>query len=294
MVLVAPEYTTEAWWKSLDMLTVARTYIPAHLDVYLGDGQQNILPGPPWRTSISLVDSIKWKTQPFRTCVVRLVRQQNKGKTLQSLKQEMPHPKGKHILVTTRSGRQTLSPSDADDSEVEPDSPTSPLEDTNVQPQQPAPTQAPPQLFKYWAQMSPEEQRERRAARMGKKRHRTTTTTPTEVQPPHSPQSTPVMAESWADSYVNSSTFSEWWQQTQNSQTPWPQGIQLHQGRMYSQGKLCVPEPLVQRVLWEFHNTSGHMGIHRMTNEVKHRFLMPPEQDIPTLIEGIRHDCGTC
>ena len=163
-----------------------------------------------------------------------------------------------------------------------------------MEPPEAPPTQAPLQLFKYWAQMSPEGQRESRAARMGKKRHRTTTTSPTELQPPPSPQSTPVMAESCADRYVKSSTFSGWWQQTQNSQTPWPQGIQLHQWRMYSQVKLCVPEPLVQRVLWEFHNTSGHMGIHRMTNEVKHRYLMPPEQDIPTLIEGIRHACGTC
>ena len=59
VVLVTPEWRDQDWWKPLDMITGARTYIPAHQGIYHRDGQLNALPGPTWRTVVSLVDSKK-------------------------------------------------------------------------------------------------------------------------------------------------------------------------------------------------------------------------------------------
>ena len=37
LVLVAPEIMHTSWWKPLDMLTVARVYLPDHLGINIGD-----------------------------------------------------------------------------------------------------------------------------------------------------------------------------------------------------------------------------------------------------------------
>ena len=57
MVLVTPEWRTETWWKPLDMITLSRVYVPAHLAIYQGDHDTKILPGPHWATVLSLVDT---------------------------------------------------------------------------------------------------------------------------------------------------------------------------------------------------------------------------------------------
>jgi len=68
----------------------------------------------------------------------------------------------------------------------------------------------------------------------------------------------------------------------------------MHKGRMYFQGKLCVPETLVQRLLWEFHSSAGHLGIAKMSKAVHLRFVLPSSTNTPSLIQAIRQACLIC
>ena len=84
------------------------------------------------------------------------------------------------------------------------------------------------------------------------------------------------------------------WADTQNPEASWTYGVQIHDGKIYFQGKLCVPESLTQRILWEFHIASGHLGIHRMTKEVDHRYIFPTSVQHTSIIDTIRRTCTIC
>ena len=307
VVLVAPEFKQASWWKPLDMITVARVYLPAHQGVYVGDCQHTILPPPEWRTSISLVDTIKWTSRPIRPQLVSWVQRTSQHKGMEHLQNDIPS--SRHIAVTTRSGKITEEDDpetsqegySSDSSQSLHSAPPQGHQSSEIpQPPPPeihqTPIDTPPteqQGFRFFHQMSPSEQAARRLQRTHKG-HRRTPSPHVELQPPPLVDSTPVLSESWADKYATSQEFSGMWEDTQNPSVNWPHGVQLHQGRMYFQGKLCVPELLVHRVLWEFHIASGHIGIKRMTNEVNYRFLFPSAQNIPTLIKQIRQSCTIC
>ena len=304
LVLVAHELRNTPWWRPLDMITVARVYLPAKVGIYLGDGQDIILPGPAWRTSISLVDSIKWSTAPFRQDLVRWVERTSKDKGMSEIKAAIQGLHSHYIMVSTRSGRDTAVDADSEDSQEELASPSTPVPtpqppDSSSHPQkqpatsstslpEPVPAHAP---FKFWAQMSPSEQTARRLGRSGRNSKHPIPAVTLEPQPL---AGTPVMADTWGEHYSMSADFSGMWLDTQTPDASWPPGVQVHDSKMYFQGKLCVPESLTQKVLWEFHTASGHPGIRRMSKELSHRFVFPTSAHIPALLEGIRRTCTTC
>ena len=63
----------------MDMLTVAIVYLPVGQGIYLGDGQDQILPETPWRTMISLLDSVKWRAKHFRPVLRQKVMAESQG-----------------------------------------------------------------------------------------------------------------------------------------------------------------------------------------------------------------------
>ena len=163
----------------MDLINVARTYIPASQAIYRGDCQRQTLPAPGWRTVVSLVDSRKWHTTLVREDVAHWVKSQCQGKDMDVLQSELQIPRDVHVHVHTRSGLDTVDvneeeeeePSGADNMKEE-DIPGDLDEDMDTQ-EGPAPGDAPvgaslvgpPANFKFWHQMSPEEQAERRGKR---------------------------------------------------------------------------------------------------------------------------------
>jgi hypothetical protein len=295
LVLVAPEIRHTSWWKPLDMLTVARVYLPAHLGIYIGDCQHSVLPGPEWRTAVSLVDSTKWHTKPFRQHLVTWVQTQCQQKGLADLRLELETLYSRRVMVTTRSGRDTEdSPENSSDSE-QPEPPPPPHTKTSTTPLPPpvtSNTDSDIPQFRFFHQMSPAEQVLRRTARKGKRPG--APRPPAQLEPPPAQHSSSVLTENWEDRYLASPEFSGMWSEAHDPQATWPVGVQLHQGRMYFQGKLCVPEPLAQRLLWEFHSSAGHLGISKMSKEIQYRFIFPPSIDTLSLIQAIRQACLVC
>ena len=98
----------------------------------------------------------------------------------------------------------------------------------------------------------------------------------------------------WDYFYVQSSAFGELWCLVHSSPPMWPQGVQLHRGRMYQEGRLCVPEGVALKVLWEFHSAAGHVGNTRMLKEVHLRFVIPDQVPVQTWVQGISKGCRVC
>ena len=84
------------------------------------------------------------------------------------------------------------------------------------------------------------------------------------------------------------------WMATQDAQAEWPHGVQLHGDHMYHMGKLCVPEPLVQKLLWELHASSGHIGTKRMLQALQLKFLFPADTPLPSIVGEMRRVCTLC
>ena len=111
VVLVTPEWKDSRWWKPLDQITVARTYLPCDVGIYISDNKDDVLPHPAWRTAISLVDTTKWKGKLFGNDLEKWVTAKSKRKNLQDLKGEFLANKN-DIMVSTRSGLQTETEND--------------------------------------------------------------------------------------------------------------------------------------------------------------------------------------
>ena len=330
MILVCPEWREQAWWKPLDMLTVARTFLPAGEGTYRGDCQHDTLPGPVWRTVINLVDSCKWTTKPYSPGHVAWVKEKSQGKGLNFLHTELANLL-KGVMVSTRSGLDTehFDASEEDLNDVG-DSvhdgaphPSLPSELSSLSPPPSAHSMVPvsvpetehdPPLTTdesgFIPDSSPSTSKEQFYARYGYQHwpHRprlprhsgsrggksAQQAIPTVVPPPPPPETPPVMSESWDAHYHSSDAFSAMWQATQDVAEDWPAGVQIHEGRLYWQGKLCVPEGLASRTLWEFHVSSGHLGVSRMVSEVSHRFVLPDSIRLMGIVEGMRKGCVTC
>ena len=104
----------------------------------------------------------------------------------------------------------------------------------------------------------------------------------------------PVMDLPWDDFYVQSSASGELWCLVHSSPPMWPQGVQLHRGRMYQEGRLCVPEGVALKVLWEFHSAAVHVGNTRMLKEVHLRFVISDQVPVQTWVQGIRKGFRAC
>ena len=279
MVLVTPEWRTETWWKPLDMITLSRVYVPAHLAIYQGDHDTKILPGPHWATAVSLVDTKKWTTPTFREDMVTWVQRAHRGRNLTDMKNALKN--GTHeVLVTSRSWRQTEDDMESDESDDDegvegedenheegqnaPEEPDVPLMTNDPLP----PSSHAHMPFKFWHQMTPEEQEALRA-----QRKKSAKRAPTVIVAPPPPKDGPsLMGQDWTPHYLKSAFFGPWWEMAHDDESEWPQHIQLLGGKNVPFGKLCVSEDLVQALLWAFHSHSGHVGVQICEKEAHHRY----------------------
>jgi hypothetical protein len=293
MVLVTPEWRDYPWWKPLDQLTISRVYLPMFQPLYRLDGHNDILPGPHWRTTVSLIDSKKWKPPPPWEDVTQWVIRHGKGRTL--------HDLNTNIMVSTRSGLQINeeTESDSEDSDTNTNEP-------EVEPTMSIPTpphinvpQAAPSSFKFWAHMSEEEKRARKTWG-GRGRPKQSSTAQDQEPPPSPPLPPPpekvskVFDDTWTPHYIQSPTLATIWKATHDSSQTWPPGIQIHGDKLYLGNRLLIPESLVDLTLHNFHSASGHLGITKSMTEINHRFILPPHSDTRNIMQSIRSTCITC
>ena len=106
--------------------------------------------------------------------------------------------------------------------------------------------------------------------------------------PPH------IMDSDWTESYRSSAEWSEAWQKAHDQDGEWPANYQLREGRMFLEGKLCVPESLVADVLASLHENAGHLGAERLVIEAKRRLQFPKTVNLSQVAIRVKRLCLTC
>ena len=74
----------------------------------------------------------------------------------------------------------------------------------------------------------------------------------------------------------------------------WPKGFQFHQNRLIFDGKWCVPENLIAKVLRAHHGQTGHAGGERLLKEAKRFFNFSDDGQALKICKQTQQLCEIC
>ena len=103
-----------------------------------------------------------------------------------------------------------------------------------------------------------------------------------------------VMELDWAPAYNQCYWFSHWWKATQSQDGVWPENVQVHQSKMYHDGRLCVPSDLAGQVIRHHHAAIGHPGGEKLWRHLQPRYSFPPAVKASALAHQIPAQCIVC
>jgi transposase InsO family protein len=102
------------------------------------------------------------------------------------------------------------------------------------------------------------------------------------------------MDSDWTEAYRSSEEWSELWEKVHCAETEWPASVQSRGSRVYSDGKLCIPESLVADAFASLHENAGHLGAERLVAEAKRRYLLPKSVNQLQMATRVKRLCLTC
>ena len=74
----------------------------------------------------------------------------------------------------------------------------------------------------------------------------------------------------------------------------WPQGVQVHDGRMYLHGKLAIPTELQKSLVREHHSFGGHVGFERLWKHMDGRYVWAYEGPAKAFAKAVQKECTIC
>jgi hypothetical protein len=90
----------------------------------------------------------------------------------------------------------------------------------------------------------------------------------------------PLMSRDWSADYETSPCWGGlWYDCHDNINEEWPEGISIYSEKIYVDGKLAIPEDLVEELIKSHHQASNHPGTSRLVSDMSHsqrRSLIPP------------------
>lgn len=93
--------------------------------------------------------------------------------------------------------------------------------------------------------------------------------TPTPAHPrPH------ILDSDWTKHCGQSNTWNEVWSRMADRDLDWLINFEMREGKVYQQGKLCIPGTLIFPVLLAPHNSAGHMGFDKLYSKPKRHGVM--------------------
>ena len=87
-----------------------------------------------------------------------------------------------------------------------------------------------------------------------------------------SPPQKYVLELNWVSEYVHSFAWGEVWKKVHDPAGEWPRGYRLHDGKLYLDEKLCIPESLSLRVVMAHHVFCAHVAGQRLILEMSRRY----------------------
>ena len=103
-----------------------------------------------------------------------------------------------------------------------------------------------------------------------------------------------ILTQIWTREYIASPEFGDIWMQIENRETPWPRGFQLHEGKLYQDNLLCIPEMFVERVIVAHHIHMAHCGARKLITEIKRQYRIPVSRNVEKIVQKVRKNCLVC
>ena len=84
--------------------------------------------------------------------------------------------------------------------------------------------------------------------------------------------SIPLYELDWGAQYLDCSEWRDVYISFQGLESEWLEGYQCKGNRIIESGKICVPTPLQERVIYDNHLFLGHVGFYRIWEHMNLRF----------------------
>ena len=98
----------------------------------------------------------------------------------------------------------------------------------------------------------------------------------------------------WSVEYPKCLVFAKLWLDSHAANTVRPKGVQIAEGRMYCDNKLCVPTSLTKAWIREHHAFTGHIGAKRLWLYLREHFEFFDMGYAEKFTEKIMRQCETC
>ena len=96
---------------------------------------------------------------------------------------------------------------------------------------------------------------------------------------------------------MNCSKWRDVYLSTQGMESDWPEGFQLKGDRLIENGKICVPTPLQEKVIYDHHQFLGHVGFERIWAHMDLRYSwgnLPGAKKFAKEVMGVCEACHAC
>ena len=105
-----------------------------------------------------------------------------------------------------------------------------------------------------------------------------------------------VMDKDWSDFYASCPEVQQIWEDIHApaEDQKWPRGVKFKHHRVYFGELVWVPQGLTEEVTQAYHQEWGHIGAHRLAQELRTRFLFPDSHSIEDMAQKVKRACPTC
>ena len=93
---------------------------------------------------------------------------------------------------------------------------------------------------------------------------------------------------------MNCSEWSDVFLLVQGVVSDWPEGYQFRGGRLIYGGKICVPTPLQERVIYDHHQFLGHVGFSRIWAHMEVRYHWGNNLGAKKFAKEVMGVCESC
>jgi transposase InsO family protein len=104
----------------------------------------------------------------------------------------------------------------------------------------------------------------------------------------------PLLSRDWSKAYQTSLHWSSLWDDCEAGDIEWPEHAKIHQGKLFLEEKLAVPEEYVEGVIREHHRAANHPGVERLLKDLLQRYAWPSDSSLKGTVERIRKECMIC
>ena len=103
-----------------------------------------------------------------------------------------------------------------------------------------------------------------------------------------------VLEEDWSEEYEKCPVFGGIWKATLSAEQDWPEGTEKSAGKLYADGKLCIPLRLQNAWIQEQHRFWGHVGFQRLWETLSDRFFWAKSPEAKEYARRVGRECTTC